>query len=130
MESLYEEFTTKLLPTIQEGLVITKEYFIDLFGRFIKYLIITDILSIVFGVILLTVTFFVVKKLVKGAKHAVEEDLDPFGWIIGAICVVMAGVGVGMVMTVLSTLDLVKSIYIPEVRIYEEIKSYGINNND
>ena len=47
IETLYNDFTTKLLPKIQEGLVITKDYFLDLFGRYVKYLIITD--SIILG---------------------------------------------------------------------------------
>ena len=37
-EKLYQDFTEKLLPKITEGLVITKEYFADLFGRYVEYL--------------------------------------------------------------------------------------------
>ena len=36
MQQLYTDFTTKLLLQIQQGLTITKDYFMDLFARDIK----------------------------------------------------------------------------------------------
>lgn len=52
LEQMYNDFVTKVLPTIQEGLVISKDYFFDLFGRYVKYLIVVDSIWVVFGLIL------------------------------------------------------------------------------
>lgn len=57
-EKLYTDFTNKVLPAIQEGLVITQEYFTELFSRYVKYLIITDIVTIV-GVLLIATALIV-----------------------------------------------------------------------
>ena len=48
MEQIYNDFVTKMLPKVQEGLMITKDYFTDLFGRYVHYLIVIDIVWICF----------------------------------------------------------------------------------
>ena len=52
MKKLYTDFTEKMLPMIQEGLMITKEYFTDLFGRYIKYLIVTDAIDVAASIVI------------------------------------------------------------------------------
>jgi len=39
-------FTEKLAPAINSGAVITKDYVLDLFGRYIQYSITLDIITI------------------------------------------------------------------------------------
>lgn len=66
IDTIYNDFITKLLPQIQQGLTIIKEYFTDLFSRYIKYLIITD--SIWTGVGLLMVILSIVGAIVLAKK--------------------------------------------------------------
>ncbi len=123
LDTLYTDFVTKMLPQIQEGLVITKDYFTDLFGRYVTYLMITDIITIA-----LLVIFFIgsVWASVKSYKIAKEDDDDG---IFAFTCVVFVILSVVQPFIIVEeTLDLVKLIYIPEVRIYQELQGV-INNN-
>ena len=52
LEQMYSDFTTKLLPKIGEGLSMTKDYFFELFGRYVKYLIIVDSIWLVVWTVL------------------------------------------------------------------------------
>lgn len=115
MEKIYEDFTTKMLPEIQKGLVITKDYFTDLFGRYVKYLIVTDSLWLALSAIILIIAF---SFAVYFAKKEIAEEYsnNGYGAVAGVLFMVSA---VSLIATVVNTLDLVKSIYIPEVRIYE-----------
>ena len=121
MEQLYETFTNDLLPTIQEGLVITQEYFTDLFGRYIQYLLITDILLLVLSVLGLIVCGFMIKKGVD-----LESDCNdwfiPF-FILGGILGIFSLCGI-----IEMTGNVAKDIYIPEIRVYEEL-NYQIRLN-
>lgn len=118
IEELYEDFTTKLLPKVAEGLVITKDYFIDLFGRYIRYLVITDSLLVLMCLVLVVGGGYL---LYRGIKYGVKTNWDAGGEIpmimIGSMCLIFGGVGL-----VVNSMNLVKDIYIPEVRIYKEIK--------
>ena len=122
-EQIYQDFTTKLLPQIQTGLVITKDYFIDLFGRYIKYLIISDgvwlVIDLLVVVVLITkVIPFLVKKFYS------YDEYDEFRLLTGIIITIS---GVIVFFATLSFFDnvdnLIKDFYIPEVRVYEEIKN-------
>ena len=119
LDQLYQDFTTKLLPKIQEGLVIGKDYFMDLFGRYIKYLIIIDSLWIFLGLILLIVGSY---SLYRAKKYMKEDNGLGFVWmLVGGIMPIVISA-----MIIINSIDnLVKDIYIPEVRIIEEIKTFN-----
>lgn len=121
-EQLYKDFTEKLLPKIGEGLQITKDYFIDLFGRYIKYLIITDSLAIGISVILMIVG---ITTLILLRKKIVEwnDDCNPVAIFIPIIC---GGIILGGIIGIcVNTSNLIKDIYIPEVRVLQEIQNNG-----
>jgi len=127
MEQLYTDFTTKLLPKIQEGLVITKEYFTDLFSRYIKYLIVTDSLLIILGIVLVILGYISYKKYITYTKSEEYNEYDGInilyfiliiGLSIAGTCIFIGNVG-----------NLVKDIYIPEVRIIEKLQSFKNTNN-
>lgn len=94
LETIYNDFTTKLLPQIQEGLTITKDYFIDLFGRYVHYLIVMDSqiylgLSIIFAILGGIMLY-------KGFKYGIKTDwrsgfpeipLIMFGGIMLIFCI-------------------------------------------
>lgn len=121
IDTLYQDFTTKLLPKIQDGLVITKDYFTDLFGRYIKYLIVTDIIGIVVSLIILVTATIVLIKYTKKATNALSDD---YSWPIPFFIFTFGGTIVGFVIFFISLSNLVKDIYIPEIRVVEEIQSY------
>lgn len=115
LDTLYNDFTTKLLPSIQEGLVISKEYFTDLFGRYAEFLFVTDILWVfvfLFATIASLVPLvFLISYLKKGGAPE----------IFFAITLNVAFTALFLGATINHTVDAIKAKYIPEVRVYEEI---------
>lgn len=129
MEQIYNDFTTKLLPQIQEGLVITKEYFIDLYGRYIKYLILIDTLSLVFCILFVLGSSYCIYYCFQQYKEKEEDgffgDFDD-GYLMVSIIPLVFFV-ISILFTFSAMDNLIKDIYIPEVRIMQEINSYRIN---
>lgn len=120
-EQLYNDFVTKFLPTVQEGLVITKDYFTDLFSRYIKYLIVLDtasaILCIVLFLISIWLTFsFIPRWYKKGSPEPYKNDRG-LAWV-PAICL--------LVISFIAMIDysgkLIKDLYIPEIRVWETLQ--------
>ncbi len=114
-DQLYADFTNKVLPEIAQGLTVTKEYFTDLFGRYVQYLTVTDTLLVVLFVLLFITGFFATRK---GLKMDKENEYGP-GFIIA-----MFGAGAcvfGFLFACFSISNLAKDIYIPEVRVYQTL---------
>lgn len=121
MEQLYNDFTTKLLPTIQQGLVITKDYFMDLFARYIKYLIISDSIKLIMYSILAIFAIYALNRSLKLEKpDGYYEMLPSNQWkiIFSSLAVIVC-----LFCVKTKTEDLIKDIYIPEVRIYQQVQS-------
>jgi len=119
LETLYNDFSTKMLPQIQQGLSITKDYFFDLFGRYVKYLIIVDSLQVVLALIGFITGIVLLRKGIKiGIKEEWSEGpyvaLILFGSVIGII---------GLVSFIMEPVDVIKDIYIPEIRVMELLSS-------
>jgi len=72
IEKMYADFTTQMLPAIQTGLTITKDYFTDLFGRYVQYLIVSDSVDMVvsFTIFVSSVVLFA------KTKNKLKEVLD------------------------------------------------------
>lgn len=121
LETIYTDFTTELLPKIAEGLVMTKDYFTDLFGRYVHFLIIQDIILLVVSVITLIITLFICYKLYKQAKND-DFDLDPAYVFTMFLLLPLIFSIVGIVQ---NTTEIVKLKYIPEVVVFEKIKSFN-----
>lgn len=117
-EEIYDDFVTKMLPQIQQGLTITKDYFLDLFGRYIKYLIIMDSISLFFSIVLFVISlvFFI-----KSVKIGIEEDWE-INLYMFLLFVSFVGTVILPVAIYKNTKNLSKTIFIPEVRVYEEFK--------
>jgi len=123
MDKIYEDFTTKMLPTIQEGLVITKDYFIDLFGRYVTYLLVTDIIGLILSVLALVVGLCILRLAIKkGVANDWLGGMEIPLFFISAFLIL-----VGFIVSVEKTFDVVKDVYIPEVRVYEELKPLFTN---
>jgi hypothetical protein len=121
IEQLYSDFTNNLLPKIQEGLTISKDYFIDLFGRYKNYLIIIDSIKVSIGTLILISGIFYCGWFLKTGnkkKWEVSEDF-PFN-ILGFGMLLIFGI-----IILCSCLpNLIQDIYIPEIRMLEIIKNY------
>lgn len=121
LDQLYNDFTTKLLPKVQEGLEITKDYFTDLFARYIKYLIISDSISIALT-FLLTISSVIAFIILWKKTEDIDNEWDDRTFaraIWGVFCgIAFIFSSVGMYYAID---NLIKDLYIPEVRILEII---------
>lgn len=122
-DKLYNDIIINVLPKIQEWLVITKDYAFDLFERYINYLLISDIISSIWFIILTIVFIYFIPILNKGRIKA-NEDKNWNEWLHNTcfwfyifICVTFVFI------TFDSILYIIKDLYIPEVRIYEYINN-------
>ena len=121
LELLYSDFTTKVLPKVSEGMVITKDYFLDLFGRYIQYLILTDSFLVIFFIAVIVCGIFLIRKGFKKSKDRTDYG-DESGWyIFGGFMIVL-----GLIFLFVSASDLIKDIYIPEVRMFEILANRGV----
>lgn len=128
LETLYADFTTKVLPQIQEGLVITQEYFTDLFGRYIKYLIITDSIQLVLCALVVVNGLLWVRYAIKFEYSTMYDGPEPIEILVVISTVIFVIFGIIAIGGVVSNItDLIKDIYIPEVRVYEELSSFMSN---
>lgn len=119
-DTIYNDLLTKALPKISEGLSITKEYFGELFGRYVKFLIISDVIDLIFSLLTLSIGIHAARKMKAG--YDADKTYDKAGWI--------AGIVLGAIVTVASLFavfydlsSIAKDYFIPEVRVYEQITS-------
>jgi hypothetical protein len=126
IDTIYNDFVTKLLPQIQQGLTITKEYFGDLFGRYIKYLIITNSIWAIIGLILFITGIVLLIKFQKIIRESWGNYSSEFMGIVVPFIISIMIIS-GSVIFLANVDNLIKDIYIPEVRIIEIISNY---NND
>ena len=117
LDEIYQKFITDILPKIQEGLVITKDYFTDLFGRYVKYLIVVDSLSVIGLLIFFIVVWFVAKRLHPWVMKETE----------GALYVLYVFLLIPFLFLLVSVDKLAKDIFIPEIRVYQELKGFVPN---
>jgi ABC-type phosphate transport system permease subunit len=118
-DKIYNDITTIVLPQIAEWLTMTKDYAFDLMGRYINYLIIIDSIHILVSVIVLIWLIVGIIKLKKWKKsddfnYCNDEDTYTISNMI-IVCLIIIFSSV----LITSINNLIKDIYIPEVRIYE-----------
>lgn len=112
-EKIYEDFTQNILPKIEEGLQITKEYAFDLGERYITYLTIIDSIAFIVSLLLLIFSIIIFRKFYKW----LDFDWDEVG--LALVFIVVLPVLITIVSC--SFWNLIKDIILPEVRIYEEL---------
>lgn len=124
IESLYGTFTNTVLPAVGQGLVITKDYFVDLFSRYAMYLAITD------GALVLAelcaIGYFVARiRSVYRTYKSGETTSDSTDVMNILTCI--AGVVVIVVATTWITTDFpnfVKDLVVPELRVGQQILEF------
>ena len=123
LEQMYSDFVNKLLPQIQTGLAITKDYFLDLFGRYVKYLIVSDSVKIFFGALILIGSVWGIKKTYLWLKKEHEKDED-YEKLYDLLLLFIIPIVAGCFLFFCGLSDLIKDIYIPEVRIIEILSNF------
>lgn len=130
-EKLLEMLNSQILPGLKEWLSITKDYAFDLFGRMQGYFIFKDTLSLIFWIILLILAIKIILKIF----NSKNEEIFMYEWYDGkdlnskwVTCILLS---VFVFIAWLSLFifwikDLPKSIFIPELRIYDH---FTINHN-
>lgn len=122
IETIYSDFTTKLLPQIQEGLSLTKDYFMDLFGRYIQYLLISDIITAVGFLVVGCISLYAANRFWQSYKSQKDHYSSSTPEIPATVLLIFS---VFMFLGVFSkTMDIVKDIYVPEIRVYEKLSDY------
>ena len=116
-EQLYQDFVNKILPKIQEGLSISKDYFFDLFGRYVKYLIVSDSIGLLFSII----SGIVGWKSVQRARKIDQYDDARIGWFMLGV----SGLLFGIIGTLFYLNYLAKDIFIPEIRVWQSLSGYS-----
>jgi hypothetical protein len=115
LDQIYQDFTTKILPQIQDGLMISKDYFMDLFGRYVKYLIIVDALSILACIVAIVVPSYFAYKYR-------QQIMNKTG---GGLFFALLFLLIPIMILFIKTTDLIKDIYIPEIRIMGQIQNFN-----
>lgn len=118
LEKIYTQITEEVLPKISDGLIITKDYFFDLFGRYVKYLIIIDSISLLFFILLLITIFFIFKKYKSKIKEIFLEDEIAMYFLLFFMILAL------IFPLCFSVNNLIKDLTIPEIRVYEEILKF------
>lgn len=123
-KELYEIFKTDFLPKIQAGLEITKDYFMDFFGRYIEFLLIERIILLSFSIILFLIFFIALIKFIRCSKKYIEEEGEAPWFVILSIlcCVVLIGASIAIVSNISGYFKLK---YVPEMVIYKEFKWFN-----
>lgn len=128
LEQMYADFNERILPLVSQGLTITYDYFTDLFGRYIKYLIISDIVIIVSCFLFTVFSIVAVVRLHNWIQAQVSRDkysdapilyfaIFLFGALIISPTLILLGSHVD---------GLIKALVVPEIRVYEELKSNNV----
>lgn len=123
-DTIYNDIVTNVLPKVQEGLTITKDYVFDFLDRYITYLIIIDSLTIVFTLTTFTIITYIYmgtwKAIGKGFRDSYDIQWDRAMYKAITTIVYLILLLIHISILCISTTDLVKTLTIPELRIYEE----------
>lgn len=123
-DTIYNDIVTNVLPKVQEWLTITKDYVFDFLDRYITYLIIIDSLTIVFTLTTFSIITYIYmgiwKAIGQGFKNSYDTQWDRAMYKAIITIVYLILFLIHMHILCISVTDLVKTLTIPELRIYEE----------
>lgn len=126
VDRLYEDFRNEIAPRIAEGFSLSKDYFEDVSGRLVTYLIVTDALAVVVWVVAACLALLSANILRK--KAAALYNKDEYGGdgacvpVYGAAIILAVICGLLALFAIDSVMDLLASIMVPELRVLEYMK--------
>jgi len=92
----------------------------DLFGRYVHYLIVSDITQLLLLIIFTITGIIILKRGIKLEKENNYYEMTPkLMTIVGVILIT-----IGAISAIFKIDDIIKDIYIPEIKIMQEIQSY------
>lgn len=95
-------------------------YLQELVGRFINWEITTSSIWIVFAIAVIVSSCILLKKSINIIK---KDDYYSEGWIF-ALLMSIVFLGIGIIVFFVQSFDIAKVIFLPELTIYEYIKSF------
>lgn len=123
---IYNDITTNVLPKLAEWLTITKDYFMDLSGRYIQYLIISDSIYLIVNLILFILSIYYWIKLFKWSVSIHDDLAYENQWIQYLLLLIPIAINIICLIFIFKFWEnLIKDLTIPELRIYEKYKSFN-----
>jgi len=124
LDKIYTDITTQVIPKIAEWVAITKDYAFDLFGRYIKYLIITDSIMLWLNILIVTISIIILFKLSKyfysnRGEYNDSRKMDITWGYIYWMLIFLPTFWICWYNIISYWQDLIKDLTVPEVRIYE-----------
>ena len=127
---MYADFTGKLLPAIQSGLTITKDYAFDLMGRYVTYLLVVETIYLIMWLIIMALIIYLAKKL-KNAVSTLKDTDEPgkivFMYVISAFfCLTFLLAWPRMITDFVENhvTRITKLIIVPELIVAKDIQSF------
>ena len=121
MNQIYEDIKVNVLPKIAEGFAMTQEYFQELFGRYVQYLIISRIFYICLGFLFIVVPLCFVRKLLRWMGQA-EYRSDRERRLVCFFIIIGLPVLIGLIIVLVNIHTLIEVIYVPEVYILQQLQ--------
>lgn len=118
IERMYSDFTTNVVPLLGQGVQITKDYAMEFLGRYWKFLIVYDSFYVILSLIWLIIWVVFARKAVKVSD---DEGRESRAMPLLAVAIILLLIWTIAIFK--NWWDLIKSIYVPEIRMYEEFKS-------
>lgn len=106
-----------ILPNMWEWLIISKDYAFELFGRYHSFLIIQDAIVSFIAFIALIVFLVLFIRTLKNREYIIDYNDEGVFYFLLSIALFFLFVAILFFST--SILELIKTIYIPEIKIVE-----------
>lgn len=118
--TLYTELKTTIAPIADKAVTITKDYAFDIFGRYVKYLLIVDSLLLIFCLVLLLVYILNIRRTHNLLGSIDKLCSDHNQWVIYLVYIAIVPAIFFLVLQVFQSINsVIKDIFIPEIRIYQ-----------
>jgi hypothetical protein len=125
---------TEFLSKIKEGMVITKDYALDLGARYSQYAITIDVVMAIVRWTLFLTALLLLKKMFRRCKHINSKADYENEWVAYVMFVVQFVAMIWFfVWAITNVMDLVKRKFVPEVQMYQvimDIKNGNTTSND
>ena len=115
IERMYSDFTTNVVPLLGQGVQITKDYAMEFLGRYWKFLIVYDSFYVILSLIWLIIWVVFARKAVKVSD---DEGRESRAMPLLAVAIILLLIWTIAIFE--NWWDLIKSMYVPEIRMYEE----------
>ena len=128
INQIYDQFSKQIAPKIAEWFTMTKDWFINLSGRYVEYSIMYEMIWIILSSIIVIVLSIVAVKVYKFFNKPEKDegwsersDRLATKWLLSLVASLVALVF--FIVWVSSAFSLVKRKYVPEIQMYKELSN-------